>query len=145
MPFEDTMVLGGRKELPRGSIGSDGVTDLTIVPVGSVFVRPLAEMTDFQLEEGGRDEGWNSSCLAKFNQCIGMPTRGFEEEILYLLRRMKGRIDQKGQDGVSRKTKSPSSKSVRELKKLKWTMSYKKTRVDTELGFSLRASVSRCK
>ena len=31
-----------------------------------------------------------------------MSIEGFEEEILYLLRRMKGRIDQKGQDGESR-------------------------------------------
>ena len=44
-----------------------------------------------------------------------------------------------------RKIKSLSSKSVRELKKLEWTMSYKKTRVDTGLGNSIRASVSRCK
>ena len=68
-----------------------------------------------------------------------MPMEGFEEEILYLLRRMKGRIDLKGHDGASRKTKSLSSKSVRELKKLEWTVSYKKARVDTELGNSTRA------
>ncbi|RVW35863.1 hypothetical protein CK203_084632 [Vitis vinifera] len=46
---------------------------------------------------------------------------------------MKGRIDQKGHDGASRKMKSLSSKSVRELKKLEWTVSYKKARVDTGL------------
>ena len=74
-----------------------------------------------------------------------MPMEGFEEEILYLLRRMKGRIDQKRQDGVSRKTKSLSSKSVRELKKLEWTMSYKKTRIDIGLGNSIGAFVSGCK
>ncbi|KAL6330553.1 hypothetical protein AAG906_040484 [Vitis piasezkii] len=34
---------------------------------------------------------------------------------------MKGRIDQKGQNGTSRKTKLLSSKSNRELKKLEWT------------------------
>ena len=145
MSSEDTLVLDGRKELPCGLVGSDGVTDLAIVPVGSVFARLLAEMTDFQLEEREWDEGWNSSYLAKFNRCIGMPMEGFEEEILFLLRRMKGRIDQKGQDGVSRKTKSLSSKAVRELKKLGWTVSYKKARVDTELGNSIRASMSGCK
>ena len=58
---------------------------------------------------------------------------------------MKGRIDQKGQDGVSRKTKSLSSKSIREHKKLEWTVSYKKARVDTELGNSTGASVFVCK
>ena len=59
----------------------------------------------FQLEEGGQDEGWSSSCLTKFSRCLGMPTKGFEEEILYLLRRMKGRIEHKNQDGAYRKTK----------------------------------------
>ncbi|RVX12788.1 hypothetical protein CK203_009733 [Vitis vinifera] len=87
------------------------LADEDFTPEGSLSSRPT--ITDEALmtkaSRGGRDEGWNSSCLAKFSQCIGMPTRGFEEEILYLLRRMKGRIDQKGQDGVSRKTKSPYS------------------------------------
>ena len=75
-----------------------------------------------------------------------MPTEGFEKEILYLLRMMKGRIDQKGQDGVSRKMKLLYLKSSRELKKLEWiVMSYKKARVDTSLGISEWASVSGCK
>lgn len=102
-------------------------------------------MTDFQVEVGGRDEGWNSNCLVKFNQCLGMPTEGFEEEILYLLRRMKGIIDQKGHNRMFRKAKSLSSKFDKEPKKLEWTASYKKTKVDTELGKSSGASVSRCK
>ena len=70
MSSEDTLVLDDQKELPCGSVGSDGATKLAIVLIGSVFarpLRPLAEMTDFQLEEAGRDEGWNSSCLAKFS------------------------------------------------------------------------------
>ena len=91
------------------------------------------------------DEGWNFSCLAKFNRSLGIPTERFEEEILYLLRKMKGRIDQKGQNGASRKTKLLSSKSSRELKKLEWTVSYKKARVDTSLGISEGASMLGCK
>ena len=142
---EDTLVLNGRKEPPCGSVDSDGAIDLAIVSVGSIFARPLAEMTDFQLEEGEQDEGWNSSYLAKFNRCLSMPMEGFEEEILYLLRRMKERIDQKRQDGVSRKTKSLSSKSIRELKKLEWTVSYKKARIDIGLGNSIGASMLGCK
>ena len=39
--FEDNLVLDGRKELPCVLVGSDGGTELAIVPVGSVFVRPL--------------------------------------------------------------------------------------------------------
>ncbi|RVX05910.1 hypothetical protein CK203_023878 [Vitis vinifera] len=84
-------------------------------------LRPLAEMTDFNWKRQGGMKGWNSSCLAKFSRCLGMPTKGFEKEILYLLRRMEGRIDQKGQDGASRKMKSLPSKFVKELKKLEWT------------------------
>ncbi|RVW92299.1 hypothetical protein CK203_032483 [Vitis vinifera] len=50
------------------------------------------------LEEASRgaDEGWSSSCLAKFSRCLGMPTEGFKEEILYLLRRMKGELIKRG-------------------------------------------------
>ena len=74
-----------------------------------------------------------------------MPTEGFEKEILYLLRMMKGRIDQKGQDRRSRKTNLLSSKSNRELKKLEWIVSYKKVRVVTNVGISGEASGSGCK
>ena len=56
MSSEDTLVLDGQKELPCGSVGSDGATNLAIVLVRSIFARPLVEMTDFQLEEGERDE-----------------------------------------------------------------------------------------
>ena len=73
-----------------------------------------------------------------------MPTEGFEEEILYLLRRMKERIDQKRQDGVSRKTNLKSSTS-KELKKLEWTVSYKKAKMGTSMGISGGASGSGCK
>ena len=48
----------------------------------------------------------------------GYADGGFEEEILYLLRRMKGRIEHKRQDGAFRKVKLTVSKSSRELKKL---------------------------
>ena len=96
-----------------------------------------------QMEEVERDEGWSSSCLAKFNSCLGMPIEGFEEEILYLLRRMKGRIEQKSQDGVHRKMKFAASKSSRELKKLEWKVSYKRAKVAT--GMSRGFSGSGCK
>ncbi|RVW12594.1 hypothetical protein CK203_114463 [Vitis vinifera] len=51
-----------------------------------------------QVEVGEEEEEWSSNCLAKFSHCLGMPTVGFEEEILYLLRRMRGRIEKKNQD-----------------------------------------------
>ena len=58
---------------------------------------------------------------------------------------MNGRIDQKKRDGVSRKTKLLYSKSSWELKKLEWTISYKKTKVDSSLGISEGASMVGCK
>ncbi|KAL6350127.1 hypothetical protein AAG906_004065 [Vitis piasezkii] len=94
---EDVSVLSGWNEPPWGSIDSVSANELALVPVGSDFASPLEERIDW----------WSSSCLAKFSRCLGM--------------RMKGRIDQKGQDGVSRKTNLKSSKSSRELKKLEWT------------------------
>ena len=145
VPTEDLLVLDGQKEPSWGLVGSVGVTELAIVLIGSGFASPLVERTNFQLEGGG-DEEWNSRYLLKFSRCLDMLMEGFEEGILYLLRRMKGRIDQKGQNGVSRKTKLLYLKSSRELKKLEWiVMSYKKARVDTSLGISKGASVSGCK
>ena len=63
-----------------------------------------------------------------------MPIVGFEEEILFLLRRMRGRIEQKSQDKEYKKTKSSASKSNRELKKLEWTVSYKRAKLASNEG-----------
>ena len=76
-------------------------SELAIVPFGVDLESSLAETMALQLEEGEGEEGWSSSCLAKFSRCLGMPTEGFEEEILYLLRIMRGRIEQKSQDRKS--------------------------------------------
>ncbi|RVW76104.1 hypothetical protein CK203_049140 [Vitis vinifera] len=54
-----------------------------------------------------------------------MPIEGFKEEILYLLKRTKTRIDQRGQAGTNRRTISLPSRFERELKKLEWTLNYK--------------------
>ncbi|RVX06959.1 hypothetical protein CK203_014939 [Vitis vinifera] len=94
---------------------------------------------------GDGEEEWSSSCLAKFSHCLGMPTVRFEEEILYLLRRMRGRIEKKNQDRENNKTKSSVSKSSRELKKLEWTVSYKKTKLASNEGKFGGASGSRIK
>ena len=110
------------------------VNELTFVPVGLEFASPIEKRIDCHLEEGGQDEEWSSSCLTMFSRCPGMPTEGFEEEILYLLRRMKGRIDQKRKEGVPRKTSLKSSKFNRELKKLEWTISYKKAKMGSSGG-----------
>ena len=56
---------------------SEGVTDRTI-------------HEDMEREEE-EEPCWQSSSLAKFSRYIGMPTEGFEGEILLLLKRMKER------------------------------------------------------
>ncbi|RVX00171.1 hypothetical protein CK203_026677 [Vitis vinifera] len=74
-------------------------------------------------EERG-EQCWQSSCLARFSRCLGMPTEGFEGEILLLLKRMKERKFQKGKKGNQdgrKKRKMESSKFERELRKLEWT------------------------
>ena len=81
------------------------------------------------MEEGDEGGGlsWQSSCLAKFSRCLGMPTEGFEGEILFLLRRMKERKIRKGKKGKlegRKKRKFISSKFKRELRKLEWTVNY---------------------
>ena len=58
---------------------------------------------------------------------------------------MKGRIDQKRQDGATKKTILKSSKSSRELKKLEWTISYKKAKMGSSVGIFGGASGSGCK
>ena len=83
---------------PRATGGDVSGPELAIVPFGVVSESPLVETMALQVEEEEGEEGWSSSCLAKFNHCLGMTTVGFEEEILYLLRRMRGKIEQKNQD-----------------------------------------------
>ncbi|RVW83364.1 LINE-1 reverse transcriptase-like [Vitis vinifera] len=80
---------------PRASGDEANGTDLAIVPFGGVLESPLVETMALQVEVGDEEEVWSSSCLAKFSHCLGMPTVGFEEEILYLLRRMRGELKRK--------------------------------------------------
>ena len=65
-------------------------------------------------------ERWENSCLAKFSDFLGFPTKGFEKEITNLLRNLvNAQKVGKGKECQS------LSKSERELKKLKWTINYK--------------------
>ena len=65
-------------------------------------------------------ERWEKSCLAKFSDFLGFPTKGFEKEITNLLRNLvNAQKVGKGKECQS------LSKSERELKKLKWTINYK--------------------
>ena len=62
-------------------------------------IKDVSERAFQEVMEEGNEAGepcWQSSCLAKFSRCLGMPTEGFEGEILFLLKRMKERKLQKG-------------------------------------------------
>ncbi|RVW88495.1 hypothetical protein CK203_043836 [Vitis vinifera] len=91
--------FGGWSEPSWDSGDAEKVNGLALVPVGSDFTSPFEKRSVCHLEKGGCDEGWSSSNLTMFSHCLGMPTEGFEEEILYFLRRMKGRIEQKVRKG----------------------------------------------
>ena len=90
-------------------------------------IKDVSERAFQEVMEEGNEAGepcWQSSCLAKFSRCLGMPTEGFEGEILFLLKRMKERKLQKGKLDGRKKKKLESSKFERELRKLEWTVNY---------------------
>ena len=64
-------------------------------------------------------DSWESSCLAKFSEFLGFPTKGFEKEILDLLRNLVAQ-QKKGKE----KGNMLVSKSDRELRRLKSTINY---------------------
>ena len=75
-------------------------------------------------KEGEDEESWRYSCLARFCQCLGMPSEGFEREILQLLNKIRERRDcSERVTGKKRKGKG-LSRFDRELKKLEWSVNY---------------------
>ena len=64
-------------------------------------------------------EKWEDNCLIKFSEFLGIPTVGFDAEILELLRKMVSQ-----QPGNKRKGISAESRSERELRKLECTINY---------------------
>ena len=91
--------------------------------VGDSFL--LEEGRDERVEKEGEDEEvWRYSCLARFYQCLGMPSEGCESEILKLLNRMRERRDRSERvNGKKRKGQRPL-RFDRELKKLEWLVNY---------------------
>ena len=91
--------------------------------VGDSFL--LEEERDERVEKEGEDEEvWRYSCLARFYQCLGMPSEGCESEILKLLNRMRERRDRSERvNGKKRKGQRPL-RFDRELKKLEWLVNY---------------------
>ena len=62
---------------------------------------------------------WENSCLVKFSEFLGFPTKGFEKEILNLLRNLVA-----SQKLSKEKRSLLVSKSERELRRLRSTINY---------------------
>ena len=62
---------------------------------------------------------WKSSCLAKFNEFLRFPTKGFEKEIINLLRKLVDSQNLSKEKGIL-----SVSKSERELRRLRCTINY---------------------
>ena len=69
--------------------------------------------------EGEGYEKWEDSCLIKFSEFLGIPTVGYDEEILELLRKMVSQPP-----GNKRKGLPTESRSERELRRLECTINY---------------------
>ena len=71
---------------------------------------------------GGEQEvvSWEESCLMRFNKCMGLTTKGFEEEIVDLMTKVsEKRYKDKGKGVRS------STRFDKELKRLRWTINEK--------------------
>ena len=133
----------GRPLLPRGFSGLGGTTgneDLELVRmsvddgrgrgwdyvgVTTVFGEG-SEAVGRRIEEAYQEssvsvpyDSWESSCLAKFSEFLGFPTKGFEKEIMDLLRNLVAQ-----QKNGKEKGNMSVSKSDRELRRLKSTINY---------------------
>ena len=64
-------------------------------------------------------ESWESSCLTKFSEFMGFPTKGFEKEILELLRNLVASQKMGKEKGIM-----TVSKSEWEFRRLKSTINY---------------------
>ena len=75
-------------------------------------------------EEGSVLGSWMNGSFVNLYRCLGMPTEGFEGEILFLLRRMEEMKNIKGNlDGKRRKIQKVS-RLESELKKIECSVNY---------------------
>lgn len=75
-------------------------------------------------EEGSTSDSWINNSFVSFYHCLGMPTEGFEGEILSLMKRMQERKELKGNRARKRRKVQKASRFERELKKLKCSVNY---------------------
>ena len=92
---------------------------LLVQRVGKEVVLEVHEEGLFDVSvEGEFNEDCQSSCLAHFNECLGMPTRGFEPKILSLCKRMKESKERDIVGSTCARGRAVLSKFERELKQL---------------------------
>ena len=92
-----------------------------IIEAGKELGEDGQRMEEAQIESSMAQtyENWESSCLAKFREFLGFPTKGFEKELLELLRNLVA-----SQQIVKEMGITTMSKSERELRRLKSTINY---------------------
>ena len=92
-----------------------------IIADGEVVKEDDSSVEEVQNESTGNEryDSWESSCLAKFSEVLGFPTKGFEKEILELLRNLVVSLKSSKAKGNTTVTKSE-----RELRRLKSTINY---------------------
>ena len=102
------------REWREGTTDALMEVDQATVGLGSMRVEP----SNARLECMGYNN-WEDSCLIKFNEFLGVPMAGFEEEILELLQKMESQ-----QQRDKRKGYPTEIRCERELRKLECTINY---------------------
>ena len=129
--------FNGEEDLePLRAIAADGrewgtKSSCELIEEGEGLAGVAHRATEFQNESPKLRtyERWEKSCLAKFSDFLGFPTKGFEKEITKLLRDLvKAQKLDKGKECQT------VSKSERELRKLEWTINYKGKEISREDG-----------
>lgn len=121
----------GRSRVVGSSESFCEVEGLEVKPLCMVLVENKDDEEDgaslvveVSLKGRGKVGNWSESSLVAFSNCLGMPTLGFEEEILKSLKKMKRRREVKKREyGQGRKSLA-ASKFKREPKKLENSINY---------------------
>ena len=112
-------------EIVRKEGADDGARGKVVAGVsiadGEVIEEDDSSVEEVQNESTGNEryDSWESSCLAKFSEVLGFPTKGFEKEILELLRNLVASLKSGKAKGNTTVTKSEQ-----ELRRLKSTINY---------------------
>ena len=69
-------------------------------------------------------ESWKYSCLMQFYHSLGMPTEGFEREILKFFKKMNEKIEHFEKLAKKKRKGQKPSKFDRKLKKLQCSVNY---------------------